>query len=113
MNTEQVNNYPWSQDLEVSRDLIRSEKSGFAIILGWYETWRLSQSLPACRETAAAFWKLKVKAKDRASERTFFHLSALFKSAELTLGRVRVPSLEFQGSWVRGCIPLLRFPVSG
>ena len=65
MNTEQVNNYSWSQDLEASRDLTRSEKCGFAIILGWYEKWRISQSLPACRETAAAFWKLKVKAKER------------------------------------------------
>ena len=65
MNSEQKNIFPWSSDLEFSRDVSRSDKSGFAMILGWYEKWRISQQLPASRETAATFWKLKVKAKER------------------------------------------------
>jgi len=65
MNSELTNTYPWSKDLDASRDVTRSDKSGFAMVLGWYEKWRLSQRLPACRETAAAFWKLKVKTKER------------------------------------------------
>lgn len=65
MNSERKNIFPWSSDLEFSRDVSRSDKSGFAMILGWYEKWRISQQLAASRETAATFWKLKVKAKER------------------------------------------------
>ncbi len=42
MNTEHVNIFPWSKDLKASRDLTRSEKSGFAIILYTHVATNLS-----------------------------------------------------------------------
>ena len=65
MNTVHPNNYSWTADLEASRDLRQSDKSGFALILGWYEKWRITKNLTAGRESAAIFWKTKVQAKDR------------------------------------------------
>ncbi len=65
MNSDQKYTSPWKADLAASRDLSRSEKAGFALILDWYEKWRVSQGLPAERESAATFWRLKVMGRKR------------------------------------------------
>jgi len=65
MNTTQTNAGSWQADLQASRDLTRSEKSGFEIVLDWYEKWRMAHRAVPGRESAALFWKAQVKAKPR------------------------------------------------
>lgn len=65
MNIIQTNINTWQADLQASRDLSRSEKSGFDMILGWYEKWRMAHGAVPGRESAAQFWKAQVKAKPR------------------------------------------------
>lgn len=65
MNTQQTNTNSWRADLLASRDLTRSEKSGFEMILAWYEKWRMAQNAMPGRDSAALFWKAQVKAKAR------------------------------------------------
>ena len=65
MNNFQANALSWLADLRASRDLTRSEKSGFEMILAWYEKWRMAHNAVPGRESAALFWKARVKAKPR------------------------------------------------
>lgn len=65
MNTPQVNSFPWSNDLQASRDLNHREKGGFAFVLGWFEKWRRSENRPPSAEAARVFWKTQIKSKPR------------------------------------------------
>ena len=55
----------WRSDLEASRNLTSQEKSGFALVLGWYESWRLRSGEELGLESARAFWRAEVRKKER------------------------------------------------
>ncbi len=57
--------YPWSKDLEASRDVGNRQRDGFALLLGWLETFRARHGLAVGREACECFWKEQVKSKDR------------------------------------------------
>lgn len=57
--------YPWSKDLEASRDVGNRQRDGFALLLGWLETYRARLRLGVGRETCERFWKEQVKSKER------------------------------------------------
>jgi integron integrase len=60
--------YSWREDLEHSRNLSPQMKSGFLLVIGWMEEWRMRQTdLAPGRPAAVAFWKSQVLAdgKDR------------------------------------------------
>ena len=65
MNTDNANKFDWRADLSASRDLSRSEKSGFEIFLQWYESWRMPKALVPGRESAKSFWRAQVLSKPR------------------------------------------------
>ena len=66
MNThEKSTTWPWSADLAVSRDVGQREKGGYAMLLDWYERWRTGRGLAPGRDSARAFWKAQVVAKER------------------------------------------------
>ncbi|NNE94169.1 MAG: integron integrase [Verrucomicrobiales bacterium] len=65
MNSENTFTFDWRKDLERSRNLTRSEKSGFELVLGWYESWRIHRQLPPGRDSARMFWKAQVTPKPR------------------------------------------------
>jgi len=68
MNTSQAPMlYPWSRDLERSRDVSDRESQAFSMLLGWLETFRSRQGLAPCRETCTRFWREQVLAKCRES----------------------------------------------
>lgn len=50
----------WRLDLAAFRGLTSSERSGFLILLEWFENFRLRHALPANWEAAAFFWKDQV-----------------------------------------------------
>jgi hypothetical protein len=47
--------HPWSKDLEASRDVNPRQRDGFAMVLGWFETFRSRHRLPGSRETCVLF----------------------------------------------------------
>ena len=53
----------WRDDLLVFRGLGEQERTGFLMVLEWFENFRLRCNLPAGREAAIRFWKLEVVAK--------------------------------------------------
>ena len=66
MNThKQTVNYPWSDDLAASRDVGKRDRAGFAMVLGWFEEWRVNAGLPPSMGTARRFWAERVRAKER------------------------------------------------
>ncbi|MEM7602176.1 MAG: integron integrase [Verrucomicrobiota bacterium] len=65
MNTVKKNCFCWRSDLNASRDLRATERSGFEMVLDWFERWRVSKDLQASRDSAKRFWREQVKAKER------------------------------------------------
>ena len=65
MNALQKNTHCWFEDLRASRDLNEKDKAGYSMLLEWFESWRVSQSLPPGRESAIAFWRAQVQSKPR------------------------------------------------
>ncbi|NNE94282.1 MAG: integron integrase [Verrucomicrobiales bacterium] len=65
MNSETTSEFDWRLDLKHSRDLTRPEKSGFELLLSWFENWRVSRQLSPGREAAVEFWRSQVLAKER------------------------------------------------
>ncbi len=65
MNTNKANHVDWRADLEASRDLDDSERTGFDIVLNWFELWRIGKNLPVERGSAIRFWKEQVTSKPR------------------------------------------------
>jgi hypothetical protein len=57
--------YPWSGDLEASRDVGSRQRDGFAMLLGWLESFRSRQHLEAGRAACERFWREQVLIKDR------------------------------------------------
>jgi hypothetical protein len=51
----------WRKDLADFRGLTDRERSGFLLVLEWFENFRLRHELEAGREAANAFWKTEVK----------------------------------------------------
>ena len=50
----------WRKDLGLFRGLTDAERTGFGLVLEWYENFRLRHELAAGRESAAVFWRTEV-----------------------------------------------------
>ena len=57
--------HSWSKDLEASRDVHPRQRDGFAMVLGWFETFRSRNRLAPGREACVRFWTEQVKVKER------------------------------------------------
>jgi hypothetical protein len=55
----------WRRDLAEFRGLTERERSGFLLVLEWFENFRLRHGLAAGREAAKVFWKAEVLREDR------------------------------------------------
>ncbi len=58
----------WRKDLSLFRGLTDVERSGFLILLEWFENFRLRHELAAGREAAAHFWQSEVKREGHPRE---------------------------------------------
>jgi integron integrase len=58
----------WRKDLAEFRGLTDRERSGFLLVLEWFENFRLRHELPAGREAAKVFWTTDVLREDRPRE---------------------------------------------
>lgn len=58
----------WRKDLSEFRGLSDRERSGFLLLLEWFESFRLRHELAAGREAAKKFWKMEVIREDRLRE---------------------------------------------
>ena len=58
----------WRKDLAGYRGLTDCEKTGFLLVLEWFENFRLRHELPAGREAAKSFWRCEVLGRDRKRE---------------------------------------------
>ena len=59
----------WRKDLAEFRGLTTQERTGFLLVLEWFENFRLRQQLEAGREAARIFWKAEVLREGRPRER--------------------------------------------
>jgi hypothetical protein len=50
----------WRKDLSEFRGLTDRERTGFLLLLEWFENFRLQAELTAGRDAACAFWKCQV-----------------------------------------------------
>jgi integron integrase len=58
----------WRKDLSEFRNLSDRERSGFLLVLEWFENFRLRNELEAGRAAAKVFWKTEVIREDRPRE---------------------------------------------
>lgn len=58
----------WRKDLSEYRNLTDRERSGFLLVLEWFENFRLRNELEAGRTAAKAFWRNEVLREDRPRE---------------------------------------------
>jgi len=58
----------WRKDLAEFRGLTDRERSGFLLVLEWFENFRLRHELPAGRDAARAFWRHEVLREGRPRE---------------------------------------------
>jgi site-specific recombinase XerD len=58
----------WRKDLSEFRGLTDRERTGFLLVLEWFENFRLRRELPAGRDSARLFWKSEVILADRPRE---------------------------------------------
>lgn len=58
----------WRRDLSQFRGLSDFERSGFLLLLEWFENYRLRHELEAGREAAKSFWRTEVIREDRERE---------------------------------------------
>jgi len=58
----------WRKDLAEFRGLSDSQRSGFLLVLEWFENFRLRNELEAGREAAKIFWRSEVIRQDRERE---------------------------------------------
>ena len=58
----------WRKDLSLFRGLTDAERSGFLLLLEWFENFRLRHELAAGREAAAHFWQSEVKREGHPRE---------------------------------------------
>ena len=57
--------YPWSGDLEGSRDVSSHEKPHYGMLLGWMEKFVCSRGLQPGRAACERFWREGVMARSR------------------------------------------------
>ena len=57
--------FDWRSDLQAARDLLSKEVSAFEVFLNWFESWRISRTLPPGRGSAKLFWRAQVASKPR------------------------------------------------
>jgi hypothetical protein len=50
----------WRKDLAGFRGLTERERTGFLLVLEWFENFRMRYDLNADREAAAIFWRTEV-----------------------------------------------------
>jgi len=62
------NRWCWRKDLSEFRGLTDRERSGFLLVLEWFENFRLRRGLDAGREAARRFWRHEVLREDRPRE---------------------------------------------
>ena len=55
----------WRRDLAEFRGLTEQERSGFLLVLEWFENFRLRSELDAGRDAAKLFWRQEVLREDR------------------------------------------------
>ena len=67
MNTKPTR-WCWRKDLAGFRGLTDRERSGYVLLLEWFENFRLRHELSAGREAATRFWKEEVRREDRPRE---------------------------------------------
>ncbi len=58
----------WRRDLAAFRGLSDRERTGFLLVLEWFENFRLRHELAAGREAARSFWRDEVLGKGRQRE---------------------------------------------
>ena len=58
----------WRKDLAEFRGLTDRERTGFLLVLEWFENFRLRHELAAGREAARAFWQTEVLREGRPRE---------------------------------------------
>lgn len=58
----------WRKDLAEFRGLTQQERTGFLLVLEWFENFRLRFELEAGRDAAKAFWRSEVLRQDRPRE---------------------------------------------
>jgi hypothetical protein len=68
MTTAITSRWCWRKDLSAFRGLTDGERSGFLLVLEWFENFRLRMGLPAGREAARIFWKSQVLREGRRRE---------------------------------------------
>ena len=59
----------WRKDLAEFRGLTERERSGFLLLLEWFENFRLRYAMEAGREAAKAFWRSEVTREGREREK--------------------------------------------
>uniref|UniRef100_UPI0018671C7F integron integrase n=1 Tax=Luteolibacter marinus TaxID=2776705 RepID=UPI0018671C7F len=57
--------FPWSADLEASRDVLYRDRQAFAMVIGWFEQWRRHSGTEPGREACKRFWREQVLSKPR------------------------------------------------
>ena len=97
----------WRSDLEASRDLSVPEKKSFAVLLGWFEKWRVSAGLEAGVEAGRVFWRAQVLAKDRQD----WQLDQWAEAMRWFLGWLEMARRE--GGEVRSLAERVRIAVDG
>lgn len=66
--TQKKARWCWRKDLAAFRGLTDRERTGFLLVLEWFENFRLRHELPAGREAVRAFWRSEVLAEGRRRE---------------------------------------------
>ncbi len=66
--TQKMSRWCWRKDLAAFRGLTDRERTGFLLVLEWFENYRLRYDLPAGREAARSFWREEVLGKGRQRE---------------------------------------------
>ena len=59
----------WRKDLSEFRGLADRERTGFLLVLEWFENFRMRHEMAAGRESARYFWKTEVLREDREREK--------------------------------------------
>jgi len=59
--------FSWRADLQKARNVTDAQRSGFELLLSWFENWRIRQQLAPGRGAVRAFWVQQVRAKPRAA----------------------------------------------
>jgi site-specific recombinase XerD len=69
IETQKKSRWCWRKDLAAFRGLTDRERTGFLLVLEWFENFRLRHELPAGREAAKSFWRDEVLGRGRERER--------------------------------------------